>query len=170
MNSLTNQEQKDLIKLMNKISFPTPLPVFEIWCKVFGTVCAEIVVLKNGDQEPEIFLTYRKDKFFDGWHIPGCVHLPTERIENTINRVLKKEIQIPPNKAIFFDWFERTSGKNKEQSSRGHEFSLVFIIKSRQKIEENDIAKFFPLRKLPKNIMHHQLPIIKKLKKTFLTV
>ncbi|MEK7116782.1 MAG: NUDIX domain-containing protein [Patescibacteria group bacterium] len=163
MTSLTSQEEKELVRLINKLSFPTPLPVFEAWCQVFGTVCAEVIVIKNKDKNPEIFLTYRKDKFFKGWHIPGRVCIPTEKIGNTIERVCKEEIKMPITKESFFDWFERPFGKNIGESPRGHEFSFVFTAELKGKKRENQIEKFFPLNKLPKNLLPLQIPIIKKL-------
>ena len=167
MFKLSKKEQKTLVKLMKKMSFPVPLEVFEAWCRVFGTVCAEAVVVRKNKGQNEIFLTYRKDKFFKGWHIPGCTHLPIEKIEDTLKRVMKKEIGILFYKASQLGWFERVFGRSRGQSQRGHEFSIVFVVRTSQKVKEDNVAKFFPLKKLPKNIMHHQLPIIKKLKEFF---
>lgn len=163
MISLTELEQKDLVRLMNKISFPTPLPVFEAWCRVFGTVCAEMIVIKNRDKNPEIFLTYRKDKFFKGWHIPGRVCIPTEEINDTLKRVCKEEIKMLITKEKFFGWFERPFGKGVGECSRGHEFSFVFIAELKGGATENHAEKFFPLNKLPKNLISLQIPIIKEL-------
>ena len=101
MIPLTKKEQKELVRLMNKLSFPAPLSVFEAWCRIFGTVCAEIAVIKNKDKNPEIFLTYRKDKFFKGWHIPGRVCIPTEKISNTLRRVYEEEIKMSIAKQKF---------------------------------------------------------------------
>lgn len=163
MIPLTKKEQKELVRLMNKLSFPAPLSVFEAWCRIFGTVCAEIAVIKNKDKNPEIFLTYRKDKFFKGWHIPGRVCIPTEKISNTLRRVYEEEIKMSIAKQKFFDWFERPFGKGMGQSPRGHEFSFVFMAESKNKVRENSTEKFFPLNKLPKDLILSQMPIVEKL-------
>ena len=168
MSPLTSHEQTELIRLMDKLAFPVPEPVFEAWCRVFGTVVVEVVVIRENKKTSEIFLEYREDKFFKGWYIPGCVHLPQESFQDTLRRVLKKELHIKSCTTKFFGWFERPYGDRKGQSKRGHETSLVFVCRAKQTLKENDMSKFFALPSLPKNIMHHQLPIIKNLKKSFL--
>ena len=163
MNSLTDQEQKELVRLMNKLSFPMPLAVFEARCRVFGTVCAEVVVIKNRNKDAQIFLTYRDDKFFKGWHIPGRVCLPTEKISDTTQRVCKEEIKMKTGKKIFFNWFERPFGSGIGKSPRGHEFSFVFLSELKGKVKEKTTEKFFSLKNLPKDLLLSQKPIIKEL-------
>lgn len=160
MMSLTEEEQFELVRLMHKLKFPVPLPVFEAWCKTFGIVCAEVAVFRDIGNGPEILLIYRKDKFFDGWHIPGCVHLPLECIQDTLRRVLEKEIMVEVDKPIFYKWFERLQGDGDGQSKRGYELSLVFTTNILGEFRENENEKFFPISNLPSNIVKGHIPIV----------
>lgn len=161
---LSQGEQNKLIKLMEKISFPTPISVFKAWCKVFGVICTEVAVVKNGKNGPEVFLTYRNDEFFNGWHIPGAVHLPNENIDSTLKRVLRTEIKMRVNKPRFFGYFERMKGNGTNQSKRGYELSTFFTCRLMGKAAESDNEKFFPLNNLPKNTMTAHLPILRKMR------
>lgn len=164
----TVEEQKEFIRLMGKLTFPTSLPVFESWCRVFGTVCAEAVIVRGEGLHTEIFLVYREDDFFKGWHIPGCTHLPTEHIQETFNRVLSTEVKITPKSVSFFGWFERPYGDGPGESPRGHEFSFTFTVHAENAVDENVHACFFPLSQLPERIIANQFPIIDELKKKYL--
>lgn len=160
--SLSEDEQKKLVELMEKVNFPTPLPIFEAWCKTFGILCAEVIVKRNNNGAEEIFLVNREDKFFSGWHIPGCVHLPSEGINETLNRVLEKEVLMKVDKPIFYNWFERMHGENDGQSKRGYEFSLVFTVNVLGECRESENEKFFPVSNLPSNIVKGHIPIMEQ--------
>jgi hypothetical protein len=164
---LTEAEVRQLVDLMNKVTFPAPLPVFEAWCRVFGAACAELAVVRQGELGPELFLVYREDKFFKGWHIPGCIHMPHQEFGLTLKRVLDNEIKMDTEIPIFFDWFERPYGHQNGHSARGHEFSFVYTAYLKGESRENENEKFFPFHKLPGDIMHHQIPIVDKLAKYF---
>ncbi len=160
---MTEAESQQLVELMYKVRLPAPRPVFEAWCQVFGTIPVEVVVMRAGGNGPEVFLLHRADKFFTGWHLPGCVHLPSESVTTTLERVLETEVEMPVTKPEFFDWFERLGGSHYGQSPRGHELSLVYLVKLSGDVKEGAAAKFFPLTAIPKDLITNQDPIIKKL-------
>ena len=70
---------------------------------------------------------------------------------------------MPITKKKFFGWFERPFGKGVGECPRGHEFSFVFMAELKGGAIENHVEKFFPLNKLPKDLILLQTPIIKKL-------
>jgi len=165
MSKLTLGEQKELIRLMKKMTIPAPLEVFYTWCEVFGIIAAELVLLRYKNGKPEIFLEYRKDRFFTGWHVQGSVELPNERITDTLKRVIKNELQGEVTTPKFFNWFERVKGKKNIVgfSKRGHELAFVFIAEPKKMPKETATRKFFPLNKIPKNTIKFHAALIKSL-------
>lgn len=164
-SKLTKNEQNELVRLMKKIEFPAPVEIFNTWHNVFGIVCAELVVLRQKNGIYEIFLEYRNDQFFCGWHIQGRVHFPNEKIMDTLDRVIKEEVRTIVTTPKFFGWFEYPKGNDIGQCERGHAFSFVFISKPKKMPTTNATRKFFPLNQLPKNLLKGHVPVIKAISK-----
>jgi ADP-ribose pyrophosphatase YjhB (NUDIX family) len=154
---LNQEEENKLIYLLKKVSFPMSKNLFYAWSENLTTVAIEVALLrKNG----EIFLTYRDDKYFKGWHIPGSIMIPGDTVNDVLSRVMKNEINMPFSTPTFFNWFERTKGVN---TQRGQNLALVFIVVAEGNIEENGVRKFFPTNNPPKDLILSPIPILEKL-------
>ncbi|MFA6432640.1 MAG: NUDIX domain-containing protein [Candidatus Paceibacterota bacterium] len=165
---LASQEQNELIKLMGKVTFPLPPEVFSAWCLAFPTIAAELAVMRNNDGVREIFLTYREDEFFKGWHIPGSIHLPNEKFEDTLDRVITSEMGMSSSTPYeFYRWFQYQPGNGIGESPRGDVITLMFVCEKPGNVEESDIAKFFPLTEMPEDLLLIHIPIIQALKERY---
>lgn len=168
MSKLSLEEQNKLVELMNKVEFPLPLEVFYSWCLNLGSSTAELLLMRKIEDKTEIFLEYREDKFFQGWHIPGCVHLPTESIEDTLNRVIEKEIRFKITSPEFLFWFEYEKGEGLGESPRGHVFSFLYKAFVDEVPELSSTRKFFDLNNLPEDVIKQHIPVLNKLRTEFL--
>ncbi len=170
--ALTEQEQAELVRLMGKLTFPLPLEVFYAWSKTFPTTAAELLVMRNIDSMPEVLLTYRKDRFYDGWHVPGSIHRPNEKFEDTIGRVITGEVGLPATTPYgYWRWFQYPIGTGAGESPRGDVISLLFIMETGADnkapgthVVETAEAKFFPLGKMPPDLIPIQIPLMDALK------
>jgi len=148
---LNKKEQEQLSGLLKKIDDPhagLPQPVFEALLKVVPFVACEIVVIgKDG-----IFLTWRNDKWFKGWHFPGGLMRFNEDFKERIDYVVKNELdaKLKSYHLLFVENFNF--------SQRGHTVSLVFLCEL-DSIPK--VGKFF--KKIPKDILKSHRDIWKKI-------
>lgn len=152
--SLTELESQQLAQLMGKIEWPVALPVFEAWCNNFITNPIELGVLKDDG----ILMLYRKDRFFDGWHIPGSVLIPGSRVSQVLDRLVRNEVGAKVSEPEFVSWIEIP----KEINPRGQELSLLFTCFILEDYFKE--GQFFPLSSPPKNILPHHLILVKTIK------
>ena len=88
--SLNQQEKNELVRLLEKVK-NTEI-TGEVWhqlVKKFITVPIELCVL---DDENNFLMIYRKDREFDGYHLPGSVVNEWETVSEALARLIKKEI------------------------------------------------------------------------------
>ncbi|MDO8604210.1 MAG: hypothetical protein Q7K40_02300 [bacterium] len=161
---LTNQENFELIRLLNKIEWPVRSDLFDAFCGNMLTSPVDLALLKKSAAGFEIFLIYRKDKFFDGWHVPGSVMLPGRTVLTVLKDVMEREINIHEKnfdfKFIGFHQFMK--GHEFGQCSRGQETELLYVLflEESTKIRTDNERKFFSIEKLPDDILsHHQILI-----------
>lgn len=162
--ALTPEESKQLAALMQKVEFPVPVEVFNEWCANFTIGTAEIALFRVNPKtkEKEVFLTYRKDRFFDGWHFPGSVILPGKTVQDTLNKVIKTELgSITITDPKYLTWFERVKGR--DEGLRGQELSLFYISYTEANIE-TEAEKFFSLKNIPKNLIPAHIVVVDYLK------
>ncbi len=159
--SLTPEESLQLAALMQKVEFPVSQEVFNEWCANFSIGTAEIALFRINPKtkEKEVFLTYRKDRFFDGWHFPGSVILPGKTVQDTLNKVIKSELgSMQMTEPKYLTWFERVKGRDKEV--RGQELSIFHVASTSAEDGETETAKFFALNNIPENlILEHRVVI-----------
>jgi hypothetical protein len=165
--TLTTKEEKQLLDLMGKIKFPVSKEIFDAWCSNFTINTVELAVIRiNKSGVKEIFLTYRQDQFFDGWHIPGSVVLPTETVESKLKKLINKEFaDMVVSEPKFFCWFERVVGRDKEL--RGQEMGLLFCADFLDRFVESEKEKFFSFDTIPSNLIEEHKVLIESLKKEF---
>ncbi len=67
---------------------PSPYDIFDKFLSKVVPASQELILIKN----KQIYLTYRKDKWWQGWHTPGGTIRPRETIEETCQRIADNEI------------------------------------------------------------------------------
>lgn len=165
---LTKQEESELIRLMDKIRFPVSRELFFAWCKTFVTVSADVIVIRKSAKGGEVFLTYREDEFYKGWHIPGSIRLPNELLDDARRRVLVTEVGLlKDTKTDFFTWVDYPYGSGVGESPRGPVISLYFCCVGQSEIKETSEGRFFRLSELPEDILPIHVPIMKMVKDRF---
>ncbi|MDP3729712.1 MAG: NUDIX domain-containing protein [bacterium] len=156
-NKLTESETKQLITLLKKVKLPAPYPVFLALSKSVPLVAVNILLMPDEDH---ILLTYRKDDFYDHWHIPGSILLMNEHPKKAIHRVAKKELGIKVQDFEFINYVT-------EFSARGHGVMLMFKVEPKNQKPKD--GKYFHLDKLPKKFLEEQrgeITILQALRKT----
>ena len=162
---LTAKEQGQLVRLMRKAEFPLPREVFNAWCENFTVPCIELAIVRKTMNDRELFLTYREDEFYKGWHIPGAVIQPGEKVEDVFERISRDELQGAKCAPRFFAWLEYLKGTGEGQSARGHTIALIFSADAPEMLRESNHAKFLPLSKIPGDLISEHMPIVKVLRK-----
>ena len=153
-------------KLLRNARFPLPKEVFDAWAGSFPTVPLELAVLKN----KKILLCKRgaDDKFWPNkWHTPGTILRQNEHFTDAYERLVKNELGVDAKKLgklRFLSYFEYLKGAGPGKNPRGHEIPHLFIVRPRGNILLR--GTFFPLNKIPRNIVEHQKVLFKFLRST----
>jgi colanic acid biosynthesis protein WcaH len=151
--ALNVKEVKRLSLLLSKIECPhkgLPQAVFDSLINIVPFVACELVIMDKGG----ILLTWREDKFWRGWHIPGGLLRFKDSFDKRIKEVAKKELGVNIKKYKFLFPINYTD------CSRGHAVSLVFLCQVDATPKD---GKFF--RKMPKDIIKEHQETWCKLKK-----
>ena len=151
-NKLTSKEIKQLVKLLKKVKLPAPYPVFIALCKSVPLIAVDLAVMPDKNH---LLLTYRKDEFYDGWHLPGSILRSFESVENALKRVARGELGVKVSKPKFVTYFSYFD-------SREYGIALLFAAKPKSKPTD---GKYFLLNHPPKDFLSVQNPEIKYLKK-----
>lgn len=150
---LTKKETRQLSSLLKKIDNPhqgLPQTIFEALVKIVPLVACELVIVsKKG-----ILMTWRKDKWWTGWHFPGGLLRYQESFNERIQKVAWDELGVQISSYKFLH------EKNYTHSQRGHEVSLIFLCKTKM---EPKNGKFF--KRMPKNIIESHKELWAKVKK-----
>ena len=138
---LSKKEIQQLSVLLKKIDNPhegLPQPIFDALLRIVPFVACELVITdKKG-----ILLTYRHDKWFKGWHLPGGLMRYNESFQERIDHVIKNELGVKViNIKFLFPY-------NYNFCVRGHGVSLFFLCQTDKKPKN---GKYF--KKMPKNII-----------------
>lgn len=156
---LTKRENLELIRLLHKMEWPVAPDLFDAICNNLPVNPIDLAVVREGDEGPEVFLIYRDDTFFKGWHFPGSVILPGRTIDSVLKDIMEREVGVRV-KGLTFDlvgFHQFMKGKGVGRCSRGQELDVFYAVSlgrnCKVKIDEN--RKFFPLHKLPKDILSH---------------
>ena len=124
---------------------------FSIWRNLISLVpipSVEVIITRTGK---DFLLTYRKDKDWDGWHIPGGFILPRESIEDACKRVAKKELQIDVK-------FQKiTTAYSWPDSPYGNDLSIICICNTKERPHK---VKFFT--KVPEKMVPHHEEFIRE--------
>lgn len=153
--SLTDQEKKELVVLLEKIE-NTEIRG-EIWhqlVKKFITVPVELCILDDNDR---VFLVYRKDQEFDGYHMPGSVVNDWETVEEARARLIQDEvvtgagIEITEPEPI--GWVESVREAGPAEASTRHGVLLLHIARFRGDFIAREGMGFYAFDAIPSNTL-----------------
>jgi len=153
MNKITQKEIKELVELLGKLSNPEkglPGEVFNALTRIVPFSACELVVVNT---KKEILLTYREDRWWKGWHIPGGLLRMNEDFKTRLGKVAKNELgaKLKSFKFLF--------PINYKKTPRGHDVSLVFLCILTGKLQHGTFFK-----NLPKNTIKEHNILYKKLR------
>jgi hypothetical protein len=161
---LTGGENHQLAELLKKLSWPVDSKVFDALCENFSVTPVELAVMRKSLCGPEVFMVYRNDKFFRGWHITGSIVVPGRTTDDVLRDIVSREVGIsfaePHFSFVRFRQFMKGSGPN--QSRRGQEVSLIHILFLP---DDTDVSLdgergFFPLNNLPRDTLQHHKVVL----------
>ena len=155
-SSLTKKEIVALTQLLPRLQWPLPYSIFLALCKSVPIVAVYGAIMPDSKH---IFLTYRKDEFFDHWCIPGAVLYYNEKISATLTRVIKNKLNIKLKNINFVGYYE-------SRDKREHGVRFLFTGKPIDGVPHN--GKYFHINRLPKNFLPAHMPgitMLRKLKK-----
>ncbi len=157
---LSNNEEKQLVYLLNKLEFPVSEELFQSIMSSFVSVPVELAVF---NEKGHILLIYREDKEYSGFHIPGTVLRNNEKVTDALDRLMASEVkELKLSKPTSLGWLEINRGVGEYENKSRHEISLLY----HSKLEgENTEAKhnFFEPTKLPENTLPHHKKLIKEI-------
>lgn len=67
---------------------PSPYEIFDKLMNKIVPASQELILIRD----KKIYLTYRKDKWWNGWHVPGVNIKPRETIQETSQRIADSEV------------------------------------------------------------------------------
>lgn len=159
---LTDEEKKELAHLLEKAENVEIRG--EIWhqlVKKFITVPIELCIL---NEENKVFLVYRKDREFDGYHMPGTVINDWETVDEACNRLIKKEVAegagLTITTPISIGWLEVRRGNKPEESKTRNAISLLHVAKVFGKPLLKEGSGFYAFDALPENTLGHHKYIL----------
>lgn len=171
---LTPEEQALLVSLMHRVRATMkendgymPYNIFLAWLGNFYANSAEVAIVRDQGDGPEIFLTERppNDPFFKGKHVTGGIVVPGKNLKDTIERVWNVEFgsteELP--QVEFVDFFERMKGSELGEVVRGQETGFLFLVRVTEDFKSKK-GEFYPLKSIPGDILPHHKIMIERLK------
>ena len=153
--SLNDSEKKQLASLLEKID-NTEIRG-EIWhqlVKKFITVPVELCIL---DDMNRVFLVYRKDREFDGYHMPGSVVNDWETVDEAVLRLIRQEITeavgIEITEPESIGWIDSPREATRREPSPRHGILLLHIARFHGEFTPREGMGFYSLDELPPNVL-----------------
>lgn len=156
---LSENEWTEWTKLTKRIKFidgKIPEEAFYAFCEAFVTAVIDLIPYRRLNNEVEILLIYRKDKYYDGFHIPGSVIVPGKTSKETLNSVIDVELGKDSlvSKIDFVGIIDSMKGEGLDLDKRGQDLKLLYVCKVDGEVMEGE---WFTKNNLPKNIIpEHQ--------------
>jgi colanic acid biosynthesis protein WcaH len=155
----SKKDLKSFTEICKKIKNPKqglPEPVFEALCKLVVFPATEVVIIND---RREILLTFRNDKWWKGWHVPGGLLRFGETFEQRLKQVVKNELgaELKSFKFLFVE--------NYKLEKRGHTMGNFFLCELKGKPK---VGQFF--KTPPKDTIDQHRKVWKKLKSAIKTL
>lgn len=158
--ALTNEERIRLVELIGKIEWPIHRDLFNAWCQNFPTSGVELAVMSL---ENCIFLRYRDDEFFKGWHLPGTLFVQGDTEASALKRLVNREVGMNVTQPVFIDRNFVPKGKGRFENKRGQEVTLLYLCFADASSYRGD-GRFFKLWNIPNNVLGHHKKMIDKIR------
>ncbi|MBI2098097.1 MAG: NUDIX hydrolase [Candidatus Wildermuthbacteria bacterium] len=127
--------------------------LFEALLKIVPQACVETVVVDDLNHPHRIYLTWREDEHYRGWHCPGTYIRLGESFEDAIRRVLQQEINVELRN------FRSTKIQYSHVDSRGHTIGTVWLV---QADGEPTGGKWLRVSQLPEPTLPHHVQFIQE--------
>lgn len=153
--SLNKNELETLTDLLDRIE-NTQIrgPVWHALVKKFPTVAIELIVL---DADNKVFLAYRKDQEFCGWHHPGSVWNDWETIDERLQRLVQREItedaKLKISKPYPIGWRAEYKSATENNGVTRSTCSLYYVAKLEGDFVKMDGYGFFQFSHLPEDTL-----------------
>lgn len=127
----------------------------EIWHQLVQKFVTVSVIFCVLDKKGDVFLSYRKDREFDGYHLPGATVNDWETIDQARQRLIEGElirdagVEVGETKPI--GWVEVTRGI--DDNPTRHAVVLMYIAYTKNNVPQKAGSGFYPLDTLPSNIL-----------------
>ncbi|MDQ3017021.1 MAG: NUDIX domain-containing protein, partial [Bacteroidota bacterium] len=121
--------------------------------KKFITVAIELCIL---DDQNRVFLVYRKDKEYDGYHMPGTVVNDWEGVLDAKKRLVEGEVAIQGLTITDpqpIGWLEVQRGNGPHTDHSRHGLSLLHVAHFSSTFVPKNGAGFYSFDALPKNTL-----------------
>ncbi|MBI2053860.1 MAG: NUDIX domain-containing protein [Candidatus Staskawiczbacteria bacterium] len=105
--------------------------------KLIPLPCVEVIITKPNSSE--FLLTFRNDKWWHGWHIPGSYIRIGESIQEACNRVAKNEVKINGVTGIQLIAIKKWQGS----PYGGNPISTVIVCYPIGEVQESESVRFF---------------------------
>ena len=141
----------------------------EIWhqlVKKFITIPVELCVLDN---ENKVFLVYRKDREFDGYHLPGTIVNDWETVHDARVRLMQGEIQKDAGFMISYPesigWIEVRRGEGECESRTRNTVALLHIARIQGEFTKNEGYGFYAFDDIPNGTLRDHKFILRYFKR-----
>lgn len=125
--------------------------LFDAIITIVPQTCIEAIVVDNIDGPSKILVTWRDDEHYHGWHFPGGYIRFGDNYEQTVKKVINRELQAGVKKLKF------TGVLISNVDSRGHTLGAVFLVE----LDVNS-TKGEWFNHVPKNLLAHHKELLKR--------
>jgi hypothetical protein len=146
----------NLTKRIKFIDGKIPIDAFYAFCEAFISPVIDMAPYRYVDKKIEILLIYRKDKYYDGFHLPGSVITPGKTSKETLESVIKNELgnNVKVNKTHFIKIMDTMKGQGIGLDTRGQDLKLLYACEVGGEVLDGE---WFKKNNLPDNIIpEHQ--------------
>ena len=171
--SPTKLRSSELAKTARLLARVTPVPFMEgaifrtIWrARLVPMVTMEPLIFERNPFAPSIktlprvLLSYRKDKHYDAWHVPGGFLGANENHAQAIRRILRRELGVLPRT------IQRLFTLNHPNARRDHHVSIFFAVTlAKNPRLRKGALEYFDLSRLPPKLIRYYKPAFAFLKK-----
>lgn len=161
-NVLTSNEAAELVRLLNKMTWPVPRNVFNALCENLIMSAIELAVIRRKKLGFELLMFYREDEYFKGWHMPGTIMQPGETELSALKRLIASEIKQKVSKPEAVGRMNFLKGSGPGQYKRGQVYATFFTASFHGNYTGD--GTFFPLNKIPKDTLSGHKMMIKKIR------
>ena len=153
---LLREEEKELLAKLLERAESTDIKgdTWHEMVKKFITVPVELCVL---DTENKVFLVYRKDREFDGYHLPGTVVTDWETVHDARLRIVTSEIKEHAGFDISYPesvgWIEVKRGTGPDCNPTRHTAALLHIAHQVSDFTPREGSGFYSFDNIPENTL-----------------